>query len=124
VVSEGAGERSVRETLLFGARGALVLPQQTVLTAAVAVFSGDSPPVALDEAAAEISPRSVFLIHSEEGQASEELNADYYSAAGEPKDIWEVPGSGHIDGLQTAPEEYERRVVAFFDEALEIEKPR
>ena len=41
VVSEGAGERSIRETLLFGAPAALVIPQQAILTAAVAVFSGD-----------------------------------------------------------------------------------
>lgn len=41
VVSEGAGERSVRETLLFGPAAALTIPQQAVMTAAVAIFSGD-----------------------------------------------------------------------------------
>jgi len=120
VVSEGAGERSVRETLIFGPRAALVVPQQAVLTTAVAVFSGDGPPVALDEAAAGIAPSPVFFIHGEEGQAGEELNEDFYSAAGEPKQIWKVPGAGHVDGLEAAPEEYERHVVDFFEVALDV----
>jgi hypothetical protein len=31
---------------------------------------------------------------------------------------WEIPNSGHTGGLEAAPEEYERRVVRFFDAAL------
>jgi dienelactone hydrolase len=118
VVSEGAGERSVRETLLFGPAAALAIPQQAVLTAAVAVFSGDGVPPALDDVAAEIAPRAVFLIRGENGQAGEELNDDYFEAAGEPKELWEVPGAGHTGGIDAEPEEYERRVVGFFDRAF------
>ncbi len=108
VVSEGAGERSVKETLLFGPEAALTIPQQVVLTLSTAVFSGDSPPVALDEAAAEISPRPVFFIYGEDGQAGEQLNENFYEAAGEPKEIWEVPDSGHLGAINAAPGEYER----------------
>lgn len=114
VVSEGAGERSVRETLIFGPAAALVLPQQTVLTIATAAFSGNSPPKALDELVAEIAPRPTFLIYAENGQGGEELNEDYFEAAGEPKQLWRVPSAGHTGGLSTAAEEYERRVVGFF----------
>jgi hypothetical protein len=39
-------------------------------------------------------------------------------AAGEPKAIWKVPGSGHTGGLDARPAEYERRVIGFFDRAL------
>ena len=39
-------------------------------------------------------------------------------AAGEPKQIWEVPNGQHIAGITTEPEEYERRVIGFFDDAL------
>jgi hypothetical protein len=35
----------------------------------------------------------------------------------EPKQIWEAEG-GHTDGIDEQPEEYERRVAAFFDRAL------
>jgi hypothetical protein len=34
------------------------------------------------------------------------------------KSIWEVPNGQHIAGITTEPEEYERRVLAFFDDAL------
>jgi fermentation-respiration switch protein FrsA (DUF1100 family) len=124
VVSEGAGERSVRETLLFGPAAALTIPQQGVLTAAVAIFGGEPPPPALDDVARSISPRAIFLIRGAEGQAGEELNSDYYEAAAEPKEIWTVPGAGHTGGLEAEPEKYERRVTAFFERELAVKRRR
>ena len=41
VVSDGAGERSIRESVLHGVRGWLALPTAAVETAAVALLSGD-----------------------------------------------------------------------------------
>ncbi len=38
-----------------------------------------------------------------------------YAAAGEPKELWRVPGAGHAKGHTVAPEEYERRVLAFWE---------
>jgi hypothetical protein len=32
--------------------------------------------------------------------------------------LWEIPEAGHTGGLETRPDEYEQRVVAFFDQAL------
>lgn len=42
----------------------------------------------------------------------------YYAAAGEPKELWFEPELGHSAFWQAYPEEYERRVVGFFDAAL------
>ena len=47
-----------------------------------------------------------------------ELTETFYEAAREPKEIWLVPGAGHTGGIEAEPEEYERRVVSFFDDAL------
>ena len=69
-------------------------------------------------AVARIAPRPVFLIYAGHGAGGEELNADYYRAAGEPKAIWKIPEAGHDGGLAARPAEYERRVIAFFDDAL------
>ena len=118
VVSEGAGERSIRETLLFGPAAFLTIPQQAVLTTAVAVFSGDEPPPALDDAASGIAPGATFLIYGEQGQPGEELNIDYFEAAKEPKELWEVPGAGRTGGIDARPAEYERRVTSFFEQHL------
>ena len=119
VVSEGAGERSVRESALLGAGGWFNLPMAAIQTAAVALFSGDLPPPALDDAAAQVAPRPLFLIYGSSGQAGEkELNPIYFDAAGEPKVIWEVEGAGHTGGIDAHPLQYERRVISFFDDVL------
>jgi dienelactone hydrolase len=118
VVSEGAGERSVRETISRGIASALVLPREAVQTAAVAVFSSNAPPPSLERLAPQIAPRPLLLIYAGHGQGGEDLNPQYYEAAGEPKLIWEIPESAHTGGIDARPREYEQRVISFFDEAL------
>jgi fermentation-respiration switch protein FrsA (DUF1100 family) len=119
VVSEGAGARSVRETVLLGARAWLSLPASAVQTAAVGVLSGRRVPVALDEAASRLGRRPLLLIYGERGQEQErEMNPRYFAAARGPREIWEVPGAGHTDGNGARPAEYERRVAGFFAAAL------
>ena len=118
VVSEGASGRSVGEDLDTPGSRALS-PQAAIsaaMTAGVAVFSGQAPPPNLKELVPRIAPRPLFLIHS--GIATERLNDLYHRIAGEPKALWEIPGAGHTGGLEARPEEYERRVVGFFDAAL------
>ncbi len=46
------------------------------------------------------------------------LTPDYARIAGPEASLWNVPDAPHIKAIETAPAEYERRVVAFFDEAL------
>lgn len=118
VVSEGAGIRSIREELLYGARSIPALPAQAVQTAAVAVLSGTAPPASLRDVVRRIAPRPVFLIYAEHGVGSEDLNKNFYRAAGESKQLWRVHGAGHTGGYEADPVGYERRVVAFFDHAL------
>ncbi len=123
VVSEGAGIRSVRETRLQ--RGispvelALKYPQDLVQTVSVWLLSGQAVPMSLRTASLLIAPRPVLFIYGQNGQEVEKaVNPVYYDAAFPPKAIWEVPGSGHTEGIQTQPGEYERIVVGFFDRAL------
>ena len=82
VVSDGAGERSLRETLLYGARGWLALPTAAVQTAAVAVLSGHAPPPALDDVIGKIAPRPILLVYAGHGAGGEELQPSYFAAAG------------------------------------------
>jgi fermentation-respiration switch protein FrsA (DUF1100 family) len=46
-----------------------------------------------------------------------------FKAAGEPKFIWRIPTGGHIAGHVVARQEYERRVIEFFDQSLAAESP-
>jgi dienelactone hydrolase len=120
VVSEGAGERSIKEFLEMSvANKWLPFPQYASMTAGVALFTGHLPPPSLKELVDEIAPTPVMFIYGEHGQDGERsLNPTYYKAAHQPKAIWEVPDSGHVGGIDARPKEYERRVVAFFDRAL------
>jgi uncharacterized protein len=118
VVSEGAGERSVAESLMRGPKGWPAVPAMAVQTAAVAVLSGDRPPASLGDLATRISPRPVFFIYAEHVGGGEELNPEYFRAAGQPKELWQVEDSGHISGIAAQPEEYEQRVIGFFDRWL------
>ena len=118
VVSEGAGVRSIREDLIRGPRGWFALPEAAVQTGALAVMSGTPPPPALDDLAARIAPRPLFLIYAGQGVGGEELNPEYFEAASQPKTLWKIDEAVHVGGLDARPREYEERVVGFFDRAL------
>jgi uncharacterized protein len=120
VVSEGAGERSVREYLDMTNNGKwLAIPSSAAITVGTALFSNNAPPPSLKDLVGRISPTPVFFIYGEHGQPGERnLNPTYYAAARAPKTLWEVPGSGHVGGINAQPKQYERRVVGFFDRTL------
>jgi pimeloyl-ACP methyl ester carboxylesterase len=68
------------------------------------------------ELIAEIAPSPVFIIS---GQGVETFyGRRLYAAAREPKALWNIPEAGHGEGLSKRPQEYEERVVTFFDNAL------
>lgn len=118
VVSEGAGARSIREDLIRGPRGWLVVPQAAVQTTALAVLSGTAPPPSLERLVRRISPRPLYLISAGRSSAGEDLNLDYFRSASEPKTLWKIPEAHHVGGFQARPREYERRVIKFFERAL------
>ena len=62
-----------------------------------------------------IAPRPIFLIHAERDQRmpTSDTNA-LFAAAGEPKELWVVPGADHGEPWMVAKEEYDRRMVDFF----------
>jgi fermentation-respiration switch protein FrsA (DUF1100 family) len=86
--------------------------------ATVAVTTGHKPPRHLKRLVGRIAPRPLLLIAAPNTQNGEKLNRIYYQAAREPKALWEIPESGHVNGIAARPKEYERRVVEFFDDAL------
>lgn len=68
---------------------------------------------------AQIGPRPVFLM---QGGADVVISANsgqrLYDAAGEPKELWFEPDLGHVDFDSEMADEFERRVVEFFDHYL------
>jgi hypothetical protein len=117
VVSEGAGVRSVREAVqVNGAEKVIFSWLFGVTTIGTTVFTSNLPPRSLTDLSAEITEPALF-IHATPGQGGETLTEKYYEAAKGPKEYWAAPG-GHTGAIDAAPQEYERRVVGFFDRTL------
>jgi pimeloyl-ACP methyl ester carboxylesterase len=71
------------------------------------------------DAVAMLSPRPVLLIYGELEEALPPASGRLlFQAAGEPKELWIVPGVGHGGYLHAQSGEFERRVVRFFAGAL------
>lgn len=65
----------------------------------------------------QISPRPILLIYGTQ-EVSLPGGRRQKAAAGSNAELWVIEGAGHGNYLQVAPEEYERRLVTFFDTAL------
>jgi uncharacterized protein len=122
VVSDGAGARTTsenmdheKETIVDKLIGT---PYDALMRASVAVSSNTAPPSNLKHLVPRIAPRPVLLIAAPNSPNGEDLNRVYHRAAHEPKELWEIPEANHVGGLDARPQEYERRVVGFFDRAL------
>ncbi|HEX6725669.1 MAG TPA: alpha/beta fold hydrolase [Gaiella sp.] len=118
MVSEGASGRSVRDIVANPGTTWQDVLGNGVATAATAVFANNLPPADLKSLVPRISG-AVLFVYGERGQSVEEpANKEFFAVARGPKELWEVPGSGHIGGTEAQPREYERRIVGFFDRAL------
>ena len=119
IVSEGASSRSVRDELANPGSEWQSVIGNSFATAATALFTSNLPPESLKSLVPRIGPRPVFFIYGERWQPMERsANEAFYAAARGQRALWEVPASGHIGGIDAEPQEYERRVVGFFDGML------
>ena len=121
VVSEGAGARSTAEDMDHDdpalGKWTLGLAMSAAKTATVAVAANQAPPANLKALAAKVE-QPMLLIAAPNSPAGERLNRGYAKAAGDSATLWEIPESRHVGGQTARPQEYERRVVGFFDKAL------
>ena len=68
---------------------------------------------------ARISPRAILIVQGAQDRAVPPENGlRLYEAAGEPKELYLVPGAGHGGYMRVEPQEFERRVVGFLDRHL------
>lgn len=66
-----------------------------------------------------IAPRPVFLIGgTNDVRIPPENQERLFSAAGEPKQLWIAPEADHLEARSLWPQEYEKRVIEFFDKYI------
>ena len=120
IMSEGGSGRSVRDDLANDAVGLDVLVGRSFFTAGAALWTSNLPPATLESLVGEIpSSTATFFVYGEQGQPEEEpANKLFHENATGYSELWEVPGSGHMKGIEAQPAQYEKRVVGFFDRTL------
>jgi fermentation-respiration switch protein FrsA (DUF1100 family) len=64
-----------------------------------------------------ISPRPVLLIYGEHEVAAGRGDLQY-DAALQPKTLWIIPGGSHGRNYQVSPQEYQSRILNFFNQSL------
>ena len=118
VVSDGAGSRSINETLSLPRTWTDVIGLPTVaeLTGIVIVLTGETPPPSLESQVDRIT-MPVFYIASQNIGDERELNRIWASKTTAVHQSWEVD-AGHTEGLKRYPDEYEQRVIGFLNEHL------
>jgi dipeptidyl aminopeptidase/acylaminoacyl peptidase len=94
----------------------LTVPVAAWLARRTGAHLSDFSPLA---AVARIAPRPLLLIHGDRDDAVPVRHAHrLFDAAGEPKELWLVPGAGHVNAYFADRQEYLEKVVGFFDTAL------
>lgn len=72
---------------------------------------------------AKIAPRALMLIHGDRDPITDPRDSDaLFAAAGEPKEMWALPGAGHCDAYFLDRTAYVERVAAFFEQHLRPEE--
>ena len=91
-------------------------PVMALMARRTGVRLGEFRPIT---AVARLAPRPLLLIH---GDADTSVPVEHghrlCAAAGDPRDLWVLPGVGHVSGYFADRAAYVRRVIDFFDHAL------
>jgi uncharacterized protein len=69
----------------------------------------------------QIAPRPILLIYGTNEPSLPGAHLEL-AAAGDNAELWEVTGATHGSYWYTAPEEFEERVIAFYDRAFDISR--
>jgi hypothetical protein len=121
VVSEGASARGARDEgdAASGVSGVFIKYVDWVSRHAASLMTGADQPTPLRESLAGFDDQRALLIAA--GTAHWEIGATEVlrAAAPEQVDVWIAPDAAHTGALETYPDEWERRVVDFLDDALQ-----
>jgi pimeloyl-ACP methyl ester carboxylesterase len=121
IVAEGVSARGARDEgdPAAGAGGLFIRYIDGLTKHAAALMTSANTPTQMRDAIRAMAPdQRVFVIIS--GPASTEVDAAEVLTAVGPDIVttWTIADAGHIAGLATHPEEWERRVISFLDESL------
>lgn len=120
IVSDGATHSTIADYLVLPSRENIFRSFTTrVMYFSAQIFTGQTPPgiTMLDSIKASKDTRFLFIA-AEDTNEEIEYNDVFLQAAGEHGELWSVPGAGHTQAQSLYPDEYEAKVITFFDSVL------
>lgn len=119
IAADGATQRSTAELLALPKERSLFRNfTARVMYATVGLLSGQQPPTPILKSIQAAGSTQFLLIAAGEEQREIEFNQIFAEAIGSRARLWVVPGAAHTGAFQLDRGEYERRLIAFFDQAL------
>jgi alpha/beta superfamily hydrolase len=115
VVADGATIRSMSD-IPADQPGDFVLMGPVLAT--VQLLSGESPGAPLVDLVADVSPTPLLLVAAGSIGPEIKVNRLYAEASGPTTELWTLPAARHTAAIRDEAAEYERRVVAHFEDAL------
>jgi pimeloyl-ACP methyl ester carboxylesterase len=119
VVADGATHRSLDELRALPSERPLMrnfVPR--VMFATVGLLTGDDPPTPLLDSMRDAPDARFLLIAAENDENEVRYNRRFAEVVGERAALWVAPDTSHTRALHQHPDEYEQRVIDFFDAAL------
>ena len=119
IVADGATQRSVAELRALESERPLYRNfTARVMYATVQLITGQEPPRPLLDSMREAKATTFLLVAAGKDETEVRFNEMFASTVGERVTMWVAPDAGHTRALSRYPDEYEQRVIAFFDAAL------
>jgi len=119
IVADGATRRSLQELRALKSERALYRNfTARVMFATVQILTGDDPPKPLLDSMVEAKSTAFLLIAGGSQGQEVAFNELFAQMVGERAALWVAPGAPHTGAFSRYPDEYEQRVIAFFDSAL------
>ena len=101
----------------FSLRKLLFGPWLWLVYAGQALLTGARQPPGVVEEIGKLAPRPLLLVSTGRG-FEQRFTRRIYEEAAEPKTLLEIPEARHGEGPHSRPEEYEKTLIGFFDQAL------
>ncbi|MEW6580880.1 MAG: alpha/beta fold hydrolase [Chloroflexota bacterium] len=119
IVADGATQRSLDELRALPSERPLVHNfTARVMFATVQLLSGDDPPKPLLDSMTEAQSTAFLLIAAGSNALEVDFNTLFAETVGERATLWVAPDASHTGAFKRYPDEYERRVIEFFDAVL------
>lgn len=119
IAADGATRRSLAELLDLPSERPLVRNfTARVFFATVQLLSRQQPPAPLLGSMIAAPSTQFFLIAAGSNSSEVAFNEMFAATLGEQATLWIAPNAAHTAAFRQYPDEYEQRLIAFFDAAL------